>query len=125
MQIAPPSKECRRKEDECDLAEFCDGHGDACPEDVFAVNGLPCHGGQGYCYNGHCPQRSGQCANMYGAGECPRAPAPRLTLDRPHPLWPPAATEAGQYCYDQNIRGTYFAFCKRPAGDQYIPCQEE
>lgn len=71
MQIAPRTQECRRKVDDCDLAEYCDGQKDVCPEDVFAVNGLPCDGGRGYCYNGNCPQRSDQCIKMYGPGECP------------------------------------------------------
>uniref|UniRef100_A0A674N6S1 ADAM metallopeptidase domain 28 n=1 Tax=Takifugu rubripes TaxID=31033 RepID=A0A674N6S1_TAKRU len=60
-KIAPRSKECRRKEDECDLEEYCDGQKAVCPEDVFAVNGLPCEEGRGYCYNGNCPQRPDQC----------------------------------------------------------------
>ena len=33
------------------------------------------------------------------------------------------ATEARQYCYEQNTRGTYFAFCKRPSDNIWIPCQ--
>uniref|UniRef100_H3DNF0 ADAM metallopeptidase domain 28 n=1 Tax=Tetraodon nigroviridis TaxID=99883 RepID=H3DNF0_TETNG len=102
-KLAPRSRECRQKEDECDLAEFCDGQSNVCPEDVFAVNGLPCDGGWGYCYNGSCPQRSAQCNRMYGSG----------------------ATEAGRFCYDYNTKGTYFAFCKRPEKDLYIPCKAE
>uniref|UniRef100_A0A667XR84 ADAM metallopeptidase domain 28 n=1 Tax=Myripristis murdjan TaxID=586833 RepID=A0A667XR84_9TELE len=57
---------CRRKQDDCDLAEYCDGTSANCPEDVFAVNGLPCDGGKGYCYDGLCPQRADQCIRMYG-----------------------------------------------------------
>lgn len=64
--------ECRRKQDDCDLAEYCDGQSASCPQDNFAVNGLPCDGGLGYCYNGQCPQRPDQCVRMYGSGECPR-----------------------------------------------------
>ncbi|KAM9360324.1 disintegrin and metalloproteinase domain-containing protein 28 [Symphorus nematophorus] len=101
-KISPRTKECRGKQDDCDLAEYCDGSSATCPEDVFAVNGLPCDGGQGYCFNGQCPQRPNQCVKMYGAG----------------------AIEAGQWCYTQNTRGTYYAFCKRTS-DQYIPCQQE
>lgn len=71
-QISPRSKECRRKQDDCDLAEYCNGQSATCPEDVFAVNGLPCDGGLGYCFNGNCPQRSDQCVRMYGSGERPR-----------------------------------------------------
>ncbi|XP_070819689.1 disintegrin and metalloproteinase domain-containing protein 28 [Chaetodon trifascialis] len=102
-KISPRSKECRRAQDECDLAEYCDGTSTTCPEDIFAVNGLPCDGGLGYCYNGQCPQRSNQCVKMYGA----------------------SAIEARPSCYDHNTRGTYYAFCKRPSNDRYIPCQRE
>ncbi|XP_034547051.1 disintegrin and metalloproteinase domain-containing protein 28 isoform X2 [Notolabrus celidotus] len=102
-KILPRSWECRRKQDECDLPEYCDGKRATCPEDVFAVNGLECDGGLGYCYNGQCPQRPSQCTRMYGYG----------------------ATEARSSCYNQNKRGTYYAFCRRPSKDQYIPCQIE
>ncbi|KAF7661447.1 hypothetical protein LDENG_00261690 [Lucifuga dentata] len=102
-QILPRSRECRRKQDECDLAEYCDGKSVTCPEDVFSVNGLPCDGGLGYCYNGQCPQRELQCFRLYG----------------------PSATLGDQYCYNQNTRGLYYAFCKRPSRDMYIPCQKE
>uniref|UniRef100_A0A3Q4BCZ1 Uncharacterized protein n=1 Tax=Mola mola TaxID=94237 RepID=A0A3Q4BCZ1_MOLML len=94
-------KECREKQDECDLEEYCDGQSATCPEDVFAVNGLPCDGGLGYCYNGNCPQKPNQCVKMYGSG----------------------AIEGSNYCYMQNTRGQYYAFCKRPSKDQYIACQ--
>ena len=73
-QISPRTRECRRKEDVCDLAEYCDGKSNKCPEDVFAVNGLRCDGDQGYCYNGECPQRPKQCIKLYGRGECPVLP---------------------------------------------------
>ncbi|XP_044054024.1 disintegrin and metalloproteinase domain-containing protein 28 isoform X2 [Siniperca chuatsi] len=102
-KILPRSRECRREQDECDLAEYCDGKSPTCPEDVFAVNGLPCDGGLGYCYNGQCPQRPNQCVKLYGS----------------------SAIEGRPSCYDQNTRGTYFAFCRRPAKDNFIPCQRE
>uniref|UniRef100_A0A3Q0RHT0 ADAM metallopeptidase domain 28 n=1 Tax=Amphilophus citrinellus TaxID=61819 RepID=A0A3Q0RHT0_AMPCI len=102
-KISPTTRECRRKQDDCDLAEYCDGKSPTCPEDVFAVNGLPCDGGLGYCYNGQCPQRPKQCVKMYGSG----------------------ATEAVQSCYNYNTKGTYNGFCRRPSKDQYIPCQQE
>uniref|UniRef100_A0A7N8X3V8 ADAM metallopeptidase domain 28 n=1 Tax=Mastacembelus armatus TaxID=205130 RepID=A0A7N8X3V8_9TELE len=101
-KILPHSRECRRKQDECDLAEYCDGKRATCPEDVFAVNGIPCKGDLGYCYNGQCPERPNQCVKLYGS----------------------SATEARPTCYDQNLRGTYYAFCTRPANDKYIPCQK-
>ncbi|XP_071338057.1 disintegrin and metalloproteinase domain-containing protein 28 [Trachinotus anak] len=101
-QISPRTRECRSKQDDCDLAEYCDGKSATCPEDVFAVNGLPCNGDLGYCYNGQCPERANQCVRLYGSG----------------------AVEAHQYCYGYNTRGTYYAFCSRPSNDQHIPCQQ-
>lgn len=102
-QVVPRGRECRAQEDECDLAEHCDGQSQDCPDDVFAVNGLPCDGGRGYCYDGQCPQRPSQCIRMYGA----------------------LAVEADPYCYNQNTRGTYFAFCRRPSKDSYFPCKSK
>ncbi|KAM6931435.1 disintegrin and metalloproteinase domain-containing protein 28 [Xenentodon cancila] len=101
-QISPRSTECRRKQDDCDLAEYCDGKNAACPEDVFAVNGLPCDGGRGYCFNGQCPQRSYQCIKLYGA----------------------SATEARRGCYNYNTRGDNYGFCRRLSNSQFIPCQQ-
>ncbi|KAI4902868.1 hypothetical protein NFI96_031219 [Prochilodus magdalenae] len=94
---------CRAKRDECDLPEYCTGTSNECPEDVFAVNGLPCKNGNGYCYNGQCPRKEDQCIKMWGAD----------------------AVVAGIGCYNQNTRGTYYAFCSRPTNDQYIGCQKQ
>ncbi|XP_033947037.1 zinc metalloproteinase-disintegrin-like jararhagin isoform X1 [Pseudochaenichthys georgianus] len=102
-QVSPGSRECRSQKDECDLAEHCDGKSNICPEDVFAVNGLPCDGDQGFCFNGQCPQRMDQCAKLYGA----------------------SAIEAGAFCYRYNTRGLFWSFCKRTANDRFIPCQGE
>ncbi|XP_031426298.1 disintegrin and metalloproteinase domain-containing protein 28 [Clupea harengus] len=100
-KIMSPARECRTKRDDCDLAEYCTGKSPECPEDVFAVNSLPCENGKSYCYNGRCPQKEEQCVRMWGA----------------------TARVARQYCYDQNTRGIYYGFCKRPSSDQYLPCQ--
>ncbi|KAK5608487.1 hypothetical protein CRENBAI_024694 [Crenichthys baileyi] len=102
-KIQPRSKECRKKQDDCDLAEYCDGKSATCPEDVFAVNGIPCDKGLGYCYNGQCPQRSNQCIKLYGT----------------------TATEAPSSCYKNNNRGTYYGFCRRLSNSQFIPCQAQ
>lgn len=42
-----------------------------------------------------------------------------------NPSLSPGAAEAPQYCYNYNTRGTYYAFCKRPAKDQFTPCQQQ
>ncbi|XP_061117392.1 zinc metalloproteinase-disintegrin-like batroxstatin-1 [Conger conger] len=102
-KILPTSRMCRQQRDECDLAEHCTGRSADCPEDVFAVNGLPCQDGQGYCYNGECPRRDEQCVKMWGS----------------------TAEVAGQSCYNQNKRGLYYGHCKRTDKDTYIGCQQE
>uniref|UniRef100_A0A8C7F1G6 ADAM metallopeptidase domain 28 n=1 Tax=Oncorhynchus kisutch TaxID=8019 RepID=A0A8C7F1G6_ONCKI len=88
------------KHDDCDLPEYCTGKSADCPEDVFTVNGIPCDGGRGYCNNGQCPQHHTQCVKMYG----------------------PSAETARTYCYEQNTRGLYYAYCKRPSKDQDVQC---
>ncbi|XP_072288998.1 zinc metalloproteinase-disintegrin-like MTP8 isoform X2 [Eucyclogobius newberryi] len=102
-KVSPRTSECRRRQDECDLAEYCDGVSARCPEDVFNVNGQPCDSARGFCYNGQCPQRSSQCIKMYGT----------------------EATVGASGCFNQNTRGVYYAFCKRPATDTFIPCQKQ
>ncbi|KAA0717499.1 Disintegrin and metalloproteinase domain-containing protein 28 [Triplophysa tibetana] len=101
-KIMSPSHVCRPKNDDCDLQEYCSGKSAECPEDVFTVNGLPCKNGNGFCYNGQCPLREDQCIKMWG----------------------PTANLAQQFCFNQNTRGLYYAFCKRVAGDKYIACQK-
>uniref|UniRef100_A0A8C8M549 Uncharacterized protein n=1 Tax=Oncorhynchus tshawytscha TaxID=74940 RepID=A0A8C8M549_ONCTS len=69
-KIMASSTECRRKHDDCDLAEYCTGNSAVCPEDVFSVNGISCDRGRGYCRNGQCPQHHDQCVKMYGPCKC-------------------------------------------------------
>ncbi|XP_073717050.1 disintegrin and metalloproteinase domain-containing protein 28 isoform X2 [Misgurnus anguillicaudatus] len=101
-KIMSPSHMCRPVNNECDLPEYCSGKSAECPEDVFTVNGLPCLNEKGYCYNGQCPLKEDQCVKMWG----------------------PTATVGQKYCYDQNTRAQYYAYCKRTA-DQYIGCQKQ
>uniref|UniRef100_A0A672LCK2 Zinc metalloproteinase-disintegrin-like batroxstatin-1 n=1 Tax=Sinocyclocheilus grahami TaxID=75366 RepID=A0A672LCK2_SINGR len=93
---------CRPNNYDCDLPESCTGKSAECPEDVFTVNGLPCKNGKGYCYNGQCPQREEQCIKMWG----------------------PTAVVARDYCFNQNTRAEYFAYCKRN-GNTFIGCQRQ
>ncbi|XP_035291398.1 zinc metalloproteinase-disintegrin-like brevilysin H2a [Anguilla anguilla] len=102
-KILPTSRMCRRPRDECDLAEYCTGKSADCPEDVYVVNGSPCQNDEGYCYNGECPRRDDQCIKMWGG----------------------TAEVAGQNCYNQNTRGLYYAYCKRPDQNTYIGCQRQ
>lgn len=45
FQLRPPGTECRAREGECDLAEYCTGEGEYCPENVFIHDGRSCSGG--------------------------------------------------------------------------------
>ncbi|XP_076982557.1 disintegrin and metalloproteinase domain-containing protein 8 isoform X1 [Tamandua tetradactyla] len=65
-KVRPAGELCRPAKDTCDLEEYCDGQGSACPEDVFRENGEPCSGG--YCYNGHCPTLAQRCRELWGPG---------------------------------------------------------
>ncbi|XP_033921411.1 disintegrin and metalloproteinase domain-containing protein 8 isoform X1 [Melopsittacus undulatus] len=58
---------CRGSKNDCDLPEHCTGLSAECPEDVFQENGIPCHNGNGYCYNGACPSHGEQCRALWGA----------------------------------------------------------
>ncbi|XP_069037552.1 zinc metalloproteinase/disintegrin-like HR1a isoform X1 [Lepisosteus oculatus] len=101
-KIISPAIECRGKKDECDLAEYCTGKSQWCPEDVFTVNGVPCKGGQGYCYNGQCPLFLDQCQRVWGTG----------------------AKVGSDFCYNQNVRGVSYGYCKRISGS-YVGCQNK
>ncbi|KAF5894121.1 zinc metalloproteinase-disintegrin-like crotastatin, partial [Clarias magur] len=103
VTIADVTLMCRPKHDECDLPEYCTGNSTSCPEDVFSANGLPCKNNTGYCYNGQCPRRDDQCIRMWGSG----------------------AVVGGDFCYAENKRGVYYAYCSRPTDDQFIGCQEQ
>ncbi|NWS43929.1 ADAM8 protein, partial [Probosciger aterrimus] len=59
---------CRASKNDCDLPEHCTGLSAECPEDVFQENGISCHNGNGYCYNGACPSHGEQCRALWGAG---------------------------------------------------------
>ena len=38
-----------------------------CPADLRKINGSPCAGGIGSCFNGLCPTRDSQCKFFYGS----------------------------------------------------------
>ena len=59
---------CRRAVGECDIAEYCSGNSAECPRDQFVRDGTACAKKSGYCYNGNCPTRDGQCKTYYGQG---------------------------------------------------------
>ncbi|XP_016051124.1 PREDICTED: disintegrin and metalloproteinase domain-containing protein 2 [Miniopterus natalensis] len=64
-------EECRAAYDECDLAEYCNGSSDSCPEDLYVHNGMPCDQNQFLCFNGHCISERKQCMDTFGQGTLP------------------------------------------------------
>lgn len=59
---------CRSAERECDLPEYCTGHSEYCPDDIYKMDTTPCgKGGQAaYCVRGGCRSHSDQCRLLWG-----------------------------------------------------------
>ncbi|XP_078284487.1 disintegrin and metalloproteinase domain-containing protein 8a [Rhinoraja longicauda] len=89
-QFRAAGQMCRAVNHDCDLPDYCDGQSSRCPDDVFAMNGSPCSGGQGYCYNGQCPMHQHQCSA----------------------LWGPGAAVAPNVCFQQNEIGNKYLYCR-------------
>uniref|UniRef100_A0A8C7DEX8 ADAM metallopeptidase domain 8b n=1 Tax=Oncorhynchus kisutch TaxID=8019 RepID=A0A8C7DEX8_ONCKI len=69
-QLKQATSLCRAASSDCDLAEYCTGTSEHCPEDTFKMNGKPCNYSQGYCYNGQCPTLQQHCKRLWGPGTC-------------------------------------------------------
>ncbi|KAL0811467.1 hypothetical protein ABMA28_009867 [Loxostege sticticalis] len=57
---------CRAAERECDLPEYCTGHSEFCPADVFKMDSTPCGNEQAYCVRGSCRSHTDQCRLLWG-----------------------------------------------------------
>ncbi|XP_024242479.1 zinc metalloproteinase-disintegrin-like 4a isoform X2 [Oncorhynchus tshawytscha] len=90
-QLKQAASLCRRASSDCDLAEYCTGTSEHCPEDTFQMNGKPCSYGRGYCYNGQCPTLQQHCKR----------------------LWGPAAQVGTDSCFNLNLGGNEGAHCGR------------
>ncbi|KAJ8709774.1 hypothetical protein PYW08_009778 [Mythimna loreyi] len=60
--------ECRSAERECDLPEYCTGHSEFCPDDLFKMDTTQCGKGteKAYCVKGSCRSHSDQCRLLWG-----------------------------------------------------------
>ncbi|XP_054288556.1 disintegrin and metalloproteinase domain-containing protein 12 [Macrosteles quadrilineatus] len=95
---------CREADQECDLAEYCTGQSEYCPEDVFKMDGIKCNKGKAYCYKGSCRTHSDQC---------------KL-------LWGPSGKSSDTQCYKMNKKGSRHGNCGYNRLNQsYIKCQEQ
>ncbi|XP_047601209.1 disintegrin and metalloproteinase domain-containing protein 33 isoform X8 [Lutra lutra] len=69
--LKPAGVPCRRAVGDCDLPEFCTGASPYCPPDLYLLDGSPCAGGRGYCWDGACPTLEQQCQQLWGPGSSP------------------------------------------------------
>lgn len=58
--------ECRASTVECDIAEYCIGDSNECPQDDHILDGTPCDSNTGYCFEGACPSQADQCMSAFG-----------------------------------------------------------
>ncbi|XP_078011058.1 disintegrin and metalloproteinase domain-containing protein 30-like [Phascolarctos cinereus] len=65
--FSPSGHVCRDTENECDLAEFCNGTSNLCPKDFYKQDGTPCSN-EALCYQKRCRDRSLQCKETFGSG---------------------------------------------------------
>eukprot|EP00834_Sanchytrium_tribonematis_P002135 NODE_60_length_27201_cov_1.043318.p5 type:complete len:585 gc:universal NODE_60_length_27201_cov_1.043318:16340-18094(+) len=59
-KISASGKTCRNAQNECDLAEICNGSSIQCPTDAFKSDGTSCS--KGRCSSGLCTNKDDQCA---------------------------------------------------------------
>ncbi|KAL1772542.1 disintegrin and metalloproteinase domain-containing protein 30 [Sigmodon hispidus] len=99
----PSGYECRRAENECDLAEYCDGLSGVCPQDSYKQNGTPCKH-KGVCFNKGCRSRYTQCQRIFG----------------------PSAKEAPHQCYvTVNMIGDQYGNCGIINATRYDRCSRD
>ncbi|CAH8518289.1 unnamed protein product [Schistosoma turkestanicum] len=60
---------CRNESGTCDLPEYCDGHSQWCPADVYKIDGELCYTNEGHrahCIRGGCRDADGWCRVLWG-----------------------------------------------------------
>ncbi|XP_067397557.1 disintegrin and metalloproteinase domain-containing protein 20-like [Emydura macquarii macquarii] len=102
-QILPAGQLCRKRTNECDLPEYCNGISEWCPKDVYVQDGAPCQD-SAYCYHGNCSSHSQQCKIIFGK----------------------EATVAPLVCFRElNTQGDRFGNCGIYSGTKYKKCPVE
>uniref|UniRef100_A0A2K6U3Y7 ADAM metallopeptidase domain 30 n=1 Tax=Saimiri boliviensis boliviensis TaxID=39432 RepID=A0A2K6U3Y7_SAIBB len=102
-QFRPSGYVCRQEENECDLAEYCDGNSSHCPNDVYKQDGTPCKY-EGRCFRKGCRSRYMQCQSIFGSD----------------------AREAPSQCYDAvNLIGDQFGNCEITGIRHFKKCGSE
>ncbi|CAK6439334.1 unnamed protein product, partial [Pipistrellus nathusii] len=72
-RFRPSGYMCRKEETECDLAEYCDGVSEFCPNDTYKQDGTPCKY-SARCFQKGCHSTHMQCQSLFGA-DAREAPA--------------------------------------------------
>ncbi|XP_028009723.2 disintegrin and metalloproteinase domain-containing protein 30 isoform X1 [Eptesicus fuscus] len=62
----PSGYMCRQEENECDLAEYCDGTSSFCPNDTYKQDGTPCKY-SARCFQKGCHSVYMQCQSLFGS----------------------------------------------------------
>ncbi|XP_004689535.1 PREDICTED: disintegrin and metalloproteinase domain-containing protein 30, partial [Condylura cristata] len=102
-RLRPPGYLCRREENECDLAEYCNGRSAVCPEDLYKRDGTPCKY-EASCFKKGCRSRYMQCQSIFG----------------------PEAREAPSQCYEAvNTIGDQYGNCRVKGMNSYEVCSRQ
>ncbi|KAM9241801.1 disintegrin and metalloproteinase domain-containing protein 30-like [Dugong dugon] len=101
-QFRPSGYVCRQQENECDLAEYCNGTSNLCPDDTYKQDGTPCKY-EAHCFGKGCRSRIMQCQRIFGSD----------------------AMEAPDQCYDAvNLIGDQYGNCGIKAITVFTQCRK-
>ena len=72
-RFRPYGTQCRSSSGSCDIAEYCSGDVQDCPQDLNRRDASTCNGGNDYCYDGTCQLLDDQCQFHFGMYVCAMA----------------------------------------------------
>ncbi|XP_036894614.1 disintegrin and metalloproteinase domain-containing protein 30 [Sturnira hondurensis] len=102
-RFRPSGYVCRKEENECDLAEYCNGASGVCPTDMYKQDGTPCKY-EARCFRKGCRSTYMQCQSIFG----------------------PDAREAPIQCYEAvNLIGDQYGNCGILEVSQYQKCTKQ